>query len=111
MNNLHIDKDGTKRWYNQKCQFHREDGPAIEWPNGTKAWYQHGQCHREDGPAIEFANGGKKWYQHGKLHREDGPAIERPNGPNQWFIENQKIDFEFYSYEEFERKTKLKAFW
>jgi hypothetical protein len=58
--------------------FHREDGPAVEWPNGTKRWYLNGKLHREGGPAVEDANGTKFWYLNGKLHREDGPAVEYP---------------------------------
>lgn len=31
---------------------HREDGPAIEYDNGTKVYYQNNKYHRLDGPAI-----------------------------------------------------------
>ena len=55
---------------------HREDGHAIEYPDGTKAWAFEGKYHREDGPAIEFAGDINFWYRHGELHREDGPALE-----------------------------------
>ena len=35
---MKIDFDGTKRWFlNDKR--HREDGPAVEYPNGEKRWY------------------------------------------------------------------------
>ena len=54
-------EDGDKSWYlNDKL--HREDGPAVEWPNGYKSWYLNGQRHREDGPAVERADGSKFWY-------------------------------------------------
>jgi len=33
---------------------------------GTKRWTLNGQYHREDGPAVEYANGFKYWYYHGK---------------------------------------------
>jgi hypothetical protein len=56
-----VDDYGTIRWY-LKNKLHREDGPAVEWANGTKYWYLNDQCHREDGPAIECANGDKYWY-------------------------------------------------
>ena len=29
---------------------------------GTKLWYLDGKLHREDGPAIEFPDGYKEWY-------------------------------------------------
>ena len=32
------DSDGTKRWY-LNGKLHRADGPAVEHPNGYKAWY------------------------------------------------------------------------
>ena len=36
---LEIDKNGTKRWKLPNGDFHREDGPAIEYSNGAKSWY------------------------------------------------------------------------
>jgi len=33
---------GTKRWY-LNGQIHREDAPAVEWIDGYKVWYYHGQ--------------------------------------------------------------------
>jgi hypothetical protein len=37
-----VDDYKTVRWYlNDKL--HREDGPAIEWSNGTREWYLHGK--------------------------------------------------------------------
>jgi hypothetical protein len=29
---------------------------------GTKRWFLNGKYHREDGPAVEYANGSKEWY-------------------------------------------------
>ena len=37
---------------------------------GTKFWYLNGQYHREDGPAIEYANGDKSWWLNGKYITE-----------------------------------------
>ena len=45
---------------------HRVDGPAIEWPDGYKAWYINGELHRTDGPAIEHINGNKEWWVNGQ---------------------------------------------
>lgn len=57
-------------WYikgtNDKSLFHREDGPAIEWNNGSKEWWINGKRHREDGPAVEWSNGAKHWYLNGQ---------------------------------------------
>lgn len=50
---------------------HREDGPAIEYFNGDKYWYQNNERHREDGPAVELANGKKEWFLNGKQYTEE----------------------------------------
>ena len=34
-----VDYFGTKCWYNEQGQRHREDGPAIEWADGAKEWH------------------------------------------------------------------------
>ena len=52
-------------WRNLDDQLHREDGPAIEWADGSKEWYRNGQLHREDGPAIEYKSGTEEWYLFG----------------------------------------------
>jgi hypothetical protein len=61
-----VDSNKTIRWYNEVDLLDREDGPAIEWVNGTKIWYINGKRHRIDGPAMEWANGTKAWYLDGK---------------------------------------------
>jgi hypothetical protein len=76
-----IDSYGNKYWYDNNGRRHREDGPAIEYVDGTEKWCLNGKLHREDGPAIEWGNGDKEWYLNGKCHREDGPAVEREDGP------------------------------
>lgn len=81
---------GTRRYYNTAQLLHREDGPAIEWPNGSKEWYQNGVRHREGGPASEYRDGTHKWWQNGKLHREDGPAIVRTDGYREWWQNDQR---------------------
>jgi hypothetical protein len=42
--------------------YHREDGPAREWADGTKEWFLNGKRHRIDGPAVEWDNGERIWY-------------------------------------------------
>ena len=42
MNQSIINQFGTKIWYNEQGQLHREDGPAVEYADGSKRWYQHG---------------------------------------------------------------------
>ena len=62
-----VDNNGTKYWYNEQDQFHRERGPAIERVDGTKEWWRNGLLHREGGPAVEWANGDKSWFLNGQL--------------------------------------------
>ena len=94
-----IDSDGTRKWYDKNNKLHRDDGPAVEYANGSKEWFQHGHLHREDGPAVEWCNGTKiwfQWYQHGKRHREDGPAIEYTDGTKDYFIRGLRVDKRTY---------------
>lgn len=50
-----------------------------------KVWIKDSKIHREDGPAIEYYDGSKKWYKNGKVHREDGPAVEWSDGTRQYY--------------------------
>jgi hypothetical protein len=44
-------------------QYHREDGPAVEWTEDRyREWWINGQLHREDGPAVEWSGVGRAWY-------------------------------------------------
>jgi hypothetical protein len=40
---MYVDSDGSKHWFLNGVGRHREDGPAIELPNGTKFWYLNGK--------------------------------------------------------------------
>ena len=82
--------NGDKEWW-FKGKKHRIDGPAEEASNGFKSWWVEGKLHREDGPAIEFSNGDKVWYFDRKIHREDGPAIEFSNGCKEWYFEGERM--------------------
>jgi hypothetical protein len=106
-----VDAEGVRRWtVNGKA--HRDDGPALEYPDGTKVWFQFGMRHRADGPAVEYANGDKiwmindkqhreggpavesklnvQWFVHGKLHRIDGPAVVYSAGTKEWWVNGEK---------------------
>ena len=63
-----VDDAGTTYWHKDtRCKvLHRDDGPAVEFANGHKEWYQNGQRHRTDGPAVEWWAGDKSWYINGK---------------------------------------------
>lgn len=77
--------------------YHREDGPAVIWNDGTKEYYIHGERHRDDGPAIEDEpDEGNVWYKNGLIHRDDGPAVMWPDGTLEWWFEGQYCDFDEY---------------
>ena len=54
--------------------------------------YLNGELHRTDGPAIEYKNGSKEWWQNDKLHRTDGPANEYVDGYKAYYISGAKGD-------------------
>ena len=43
----------------------------IHTPAGIVWKDEDGRYHREDGPAMEFDNGEKSWWEDNKLHRID----------------------------------------
>jgi len=98
-----INSDGIRFWKNADGKLHREDGPAIEYTDGSKSWYLNGELHREDGPAVEFASGARYWCLNGKYHREDGPAVEYSNGTGEWWVNGKKL-----TQKEFEQMQKDK---
>jgi hypothetical protein len=98
---------GTTWYYNDLNQLHREDGPAIEYADGTKCWYRNNQRHREDGTAIEYANGDKYWFRNDQRHREDGPAVEWANGRKEYWL----LDIQYATKKDYLQRLKLKGFW
>ena len=65
-----VDAFGHVKYYNERNQLHRLDGPAIEYSDGDKAWWQNGKRHRLDGPAYEGSDGSKAWWIEGKKYTE-----------------------------------------
>ena len=50
----------------------KEEPVMIEWGYGIKGWYlKNGICHREDGPAIEYPNGEKEFWLNGEQVTEE----------------------------------------
>ena len=94
-----VDKYKTIRWFNDKDQLHRLDGPSLECADGSKSWYVEGKFHRLDGPAVECADGTKVWFVEDKRHRLDGPAVEYANGDKEWWVEDKELtEKEFNAY-------------
>ena len=87
---MHVDEDGTIRWKIDGI-LHKEDGPAVIYPNGTTVWYVDGVKHREDGPAmVSTSRDVSAWYKHGELHREEGPAVVYKDGSFEWYIDGYR---------------------
>ena len=90
----------VKEWY-RNDKLHREDGPAVEWVDGSKFWMLDDKYYREDGPACEYADGYKSWFINGERHRVDGPAVEYPDGEKLWYLNGKGL-----TKEEFNRRMK-----
>jgi len=91
-----IDEYGTKHWYNDRGEFHREDGPAVEYASGNKEWWINGNLHREDGPAIEYAYGNKEWYINGNHYKsipEWAAALFKYKGSTRKALKNTGRDY------------------
>ena len=52
-NGLIVDDYGTRRWF-LNGEFHREDGPTIEWADGPKHWYLNDQKYSEEEYEVEI---------------------------------------------------------
>ena len=86
-----VDSYGAAYYYNALGELHRVYGPAVEWADGSCAWWQNGQLHRLDGPAIEYSDGDRSWFQNGRLHRLDGPAFVDADGNCGWYINDKEL--------------------
>ena len=63
------DPDFREIWRDKKRLLHRLNGPAIVHLDGDSTWYYHGAYHREDGPARDWPTGGlEEWYKHGEKY-------------------------------------------
>ena len=94
-----IDEYGDKYYYADKAMtiFHREDGPAIEYSDGSKEWRVDGELHRTDGPAAEFIDGYKSWFVNGSIHRLDGPAVIWGDGTKAWYVDDKQLTEEQFN--------------
>ena len=100
MKTQYIKKNDTGTFYysdKEMIVLHREDGPACEYSDGDKYWYQNGKYHREDGPACEYNDGSTYWYLNGKRHREDGPAVEYAHGEMVWYLDDMQYSKTVYN--------------
>ena len=90
------DNLGNVYYFNSSNRLHRIDGPAVEYADGGKEWWLHGERNREDGPAIEWPGGTKEWWQNGLRHRINGPAVEHADGGKEWWINGKSYTKQEY---------------
>ena len=64
-----------------------------EWSTegGFLMFLKDGKYHREDGPAIIFEDGTRCWALNGLYHRVGGPAIETAEGYCDWFLNGREV--------------------
>jgi hypothetical protein len=82
--------DGRREWYQNGLR-HRPDGPAVVCPSGYLAWWQNDLLHRLGGPAIVYRDGSREWFQNGQQHRVDGPAFVHADGGCEWYIKGREL--------------------
>jgi hypothetical protein len=78
------DPQNPLKYYNNAQQLHKENGPAVIYPNGDQEWWLNGHRHRADGPAMTNRNF-TAWFSDGKLHNTNGPAIVYSHGIKIWY--------------------------
>jgi len=62
---------------------HRNENNEMIWPkkykysNGTQFWYFEGDLHREEGPAIIWPDGKKEWFLDGVRFYEESKWLNK----------------------------------
>jgi len=92
------EENGNVFYFDDDGKFHRDnDLPAIEWKNGTKEWYQHGERSRGPGavegapPAVIGANGSKAWYYDGQQYDPLSGELYDNDDTARWYDDNNKL--------------------
>lgn len=88
---LKVAADGTQMWLTKDGTFHREDGPALVYRDGTEEWYENGYKHRKGGPAYSDGYGRQEYWLNGERHRADGPAVIFPGCFVMYFFGNRHM--------------------
>ena len=86
---IEVDRDGTCKYFNSAGELHRDNGPAVEYKSGSRAWFQNGKLHRLAGPAIIWYSGELEYWLDGQRHRLDGPAVIHKDYLG-WFIQGRE---------------------
>lgn len=74
---------------------------VIANPLGSTAWIKDGKVSRDNGPAVEFINGTEWYMKDGQFHRLDGPAItwaDRTENRYEYWVNGRQLTVdEFYA--------------
>lgn len=66
-----IDKFGKKEWFLHGVRNRINDQPTIEFGSGVLHWHKDSVLHRDNGPAITYPNdNGELYYKNGQKHRD-----------------------------------------
>jgi hypothetical protein len=81
---------------NSAANCHNAIGPAYEayFRDSVEhtCWAIDGEWHREDGPARVYSDGTQVWCRHGFTHRDGSlPAIIRPDGRVEYWRDGSRI--------------------
>lgn len=79
----------------------KRDEISTNLISGVTKYWRNGLLHRDDGPAVIYPNGEMKWYQNGQLHREDGPACIFADGEVLWYLSYGGVEYEMTELEHF----------
>lgn len=83
---------GVGEYFYRNGVLHREDGPAVLYPNGDAYFYLDGLLHRERKPCVVLAGGGRSWCLYGVPYREDGgPVVVSKDGKKLWYSETDGL--------------------
>lgn len=95
MKTYYIDDFGMGQEEDAAYKVYNSEGKCVEWwMRTTRAgpYRNYAVLHRENGPAVEYEDGSEEWYLEGKLHRVDGPAIiDAVTGDADWCIKHEYI--------------------
>lgn len=79
-------------YYFRDGKLSRDDGPAVDSPDGTIMFFQNGLLTRDgDLPAIISATGSMFFFLYGVLHRADKPAVIASDGTVGYFFDGNPL--------------------
>ena len=61
-------------WLDGQNKFHRLNGPAIIFEDGSKSWLRHGKLHCDDGPA-RILKDYEEWWKDGEPYEPTAHEI------------------------------------